>query len=712
MEVIFNMADLIKLKKGPQANLPNLNLAEPAFTTDEERLYIGGLNGNVPLPNKQDITTINSQLAKNTQDLSNTKAKINSEINSLIYPVYEPILPSNEWRTEEASHGKTLNINTSQFLALFYDDYVGTHADGYTVTKTSRGKDESGLYDIYEYDFKPKNYKKTIMLSSGLHPYELPASFGLAHFIKDVMTEPYINESFKYIKENVRIKIIPVLNPWGFNQSPKTYGNVNGVNPNRNFDYNGAWKAFPVHSANPSDPNYNEWNVKGSAPWSEAETRIMRDWAIENADVAEFWIDCHTGRGNAHVDNWVVGVSNDPIIPKVYSAIEKLEERIKIKYNRTPTRKVDLDNPNSIKHKYVYNELGLSIITVELSNYWGTAVNNDAEDIQEYETALSAYVFEFLNVPFIGTIKKYVSQKIDNIGNDVEVAHTTNFINQAYPNIVDSDTFERPDSTTIGVTEMKGKTWVTSGDWAIQNNKLVLNQDTSTAIAFFNAECNNFYFETELTYADGLAGVVFRVKNYLDYLQIAFNKTYIRFAHMFNGNAIFRITRDIIPVIGQQYKLGVYAKDNKIMIFLDGRIIINTDYAGNANETRVGVRTNKINNSFDNILLKTDNSKITITTLENGWTGSLTLIKNGNFIGIHGDWTAGTVADNTIIVNIPTNFTPAVSHFIPTSVSGTNTVTMGLCLINSDRNLYLRKPLSTVIEPGDTIKFNSVYVAQ
>lgn len=63
------MADLIKLKKGPQANLPNLNLAEPAFTTDEERLYIGGLNGNVPLPNKQDITTINSQLEDNTNKI-------------------------------------------------------------------------------------------------------------------------------------------------------------------------------------------------------------------------------------------------------------------------------------------------------------------------------------------------------------------------------------------------------------------------------------------------------------------------------------------------------------------------------------------------------------------------------------------------------------------------------------------------------------------
>lgn len=51
------MADSIKFKKGPLVKLPTLNLAEPGFVDDAgtERLYIGGLSGNVSLPNMNDI---------------------------------------------------------------------------------------------------------------------------------------------------------------------------------------------------------------------------------------------------------------------------------------------------------------------------------------------------------------------------------------------------------------------------------------------------------------------------------------------------------------------------------------------------------------------------------------------------------------------------------------------------------------------------------
>jgi hypothetical protein len=49
------MGDTIKIKKGQKSKLPVLQLSELGFTTDEERLYIGGLNGNVPIPNLQDL---------------------------------------------------------------------------------------------------------------------------------------------------------------------------------------------------------------------------------------------------------------------------------------------------------------------------------------------------------------------------------------------------------------------------------------------------------------------------------------------------------------------------------------------------------------------------------------------------------------------------------------------------------------------------------
>lgn len=41
------MGDLIKVKKGLLADLPDLMIGEPALTTDEERFYVGGIEGNV-----------------------------------------------------------------------------------------------------------------------------------------------------------------------------------------------------------------------------------------------------------------------------------------------------------------------------------------------------------------------------------------------------------------------------------------------------------------------------------------------------------------------------------------------------------------------------------------------------------------------------------------------------------------------------------------
>lgn len=49
------MADLIKFRKGNKANLPNLRLGEPGVALDEERLYIGGINGNIQIPNMNDV---------------------------------------------------------------------------------------------------------------------------------------------------------------------------------------------------------------------------------------------------------------------------------------------------------------------------------------------------------------------------------------------------------------------------------------------------------------------------------------------------------------------------------------------------------------------------------------------------------------------------------------------------------------------------------
>jgi len=61
------MGDTIKFKRGLKSGLPQLNLGEPALVLDEKRLYIGGQEGNIPVPNQQDIEEINTQLAQTAE---------------------------------------------------------------------------------------------------------------------------------------------------------------------------------------------------------------------------------------------------------------------------------------------------------------------------------------------------------------------------------------------------------------------------------------------------------------------------------------------------------------------------------------------------------------------------------------------------------------------------------------------------------------------
>lgn len=303
----------------------------------------------------------------------------------------------NDWVTD--STGKVLNVSTEDFYDLFYNNWVGKHADGFTVTKTQLGMDQSGQYPIYEYDFCPQNYTYTVLLSSGMHTYELSAHFGLAWFMKTYMRQvdgESVSDGFEYLRKHVRIKVVPISNPWGWNQSPKKYGNYNGVNINRNFDYEtndggSAWEQFPVQT--------DEWNQKGSAPFSEAETRILRDWALANPG-AYFWIDCHTGLGLGPWDNFIYYSSDDKYVDKIVEGLSALEERIKTKYSKqNPTKEVRIDHSGSIRLRWGEKVAGIPGMTIEQTpnnTLWGTSLNNESGDITEFAVTVYCYLFSVL----------------------------------------------------------------------------------------------------------------------------------------------------------------------------------------------------------------------------------------------------------------------------------------------------------------------------
>jgi len=62
--------DKFLFKRGNQAKLPQLQTGEPFLSKDEERLYIGGNNGNIPLPNKQDMDEVTTQLAETETEIN------------------------------------------------------------------------------------------------------------------------------------------------------------------------------------------------------------------------------------------------------------------------------------------------------------------------------------------------------------------------------------------------------------------------------------------------------------------------------------------------------------------------------------------------------------------------------------------------------------------------------------------------------------------
>src|SRR5699024_209369 len=119
-----------------------------------------------------------------------------------------------------------------QNLYTKFDDLLALE-NGY-MSKNVLGKDESGEYDVVEYQLKPKQIKSDmpplpkIIFVSNVHGEEKGGTFAVYHFIYELVKNWKDDPLLEYLRHHVEFAFIPVLNPWGFvNES---YKNVNGVN--------------------------------------------------------------------------------------------------------------------------------------------------------------------------------------------------------------------------------------------------------------------------------------------------------------------------------------------------------------------------------------------------------------------------------------------------------------------------------------------------
>ena len=163
------------------------------------------------------------------------------------------------------------------------------------------GNDASNTKAIYRFSLKSKGIyandnnlivprsKAKIMIISGVHGFEKASCFALYYFVRELIE--CNSPVFDYLKYNVDFEIIPVANPWGFDEL--SYRQSENININRDSDY--KWEK-------------NSDAGTGDTPYSAVETRYLRDFIKENYD-AMFMIDWHTTGAidfkSADYTNWI-----------------------------------------------------------------------------------------------------------------------------------------------------------------------------------------------------------------------------------------------------------------------------------------------------------------------------------------------------------------------------------------------------------------------
>ena len=118
-----------------------------------------------------------------------------------------------------------LNFRLNPLLADF-PDYV---------TREAIGTDTDDENIIYAYSFSPAVYEKSILIATCFHGTDKCALLALSHFLDCLCRNYESDDTLRMLHENVKITVIPAVNPYGLSQG-LAY-NKNGMNVEYNFPY-------------------------------------------------------------------------------------------------------------------------------------------------------------------------------------------------------------------------------------------------------------------------------------------------------------------------------------------------------------------------------------------------------------------------------------------------------------------------------------------
>lgn len=137
-------------------------------------------------------------------------------------------------------------LTSDEFVEKYYESLRSRYPD--YIRRKNIGKDDSGLYDMWCYEFVPENYKKTIYIQAGIHGRNEFESYYGTGIMMNLIADASDSEDphLKNLRDNVRFIVVPIVNVYDVTEranakkgvtSRTTYSPRNSNNINLNRDW-------------------------------------------------------------------------------------------------------------------------------------------------------------------------------------------------------------------------------------------------------------------------------------------------------------------------------------------------------------------------------------------------------------------------------------------------------------------------------------------
>lgn len=113
-------------------------------------------------------------------------------------------------------------------ITSLYSDVATNVPKPITVTKTNLQLTDSG-YQMYKYTFTPAYPEKTVYIIAGTHGNEYEGIYCLYNMVKAIYTDMYGYPQLREFRDKVKLVLIPVVNPYGFEHNCKKNGDGQNI---------------------------------------------------------------------------------------------------------------------------------------------------------------------------------------------------------------------------------------------------------------------------------------------------------------------------------------------------------------------------------------------------------------------------------------------------------------------------------------------------